>query len=89
MALVTFRVHSGLIADSRVGIGAVEPTPRRIAPAEEILRGAKPNRELYERAANVAAESVDPLTDARYDAAYRRDLTRAMTLRALNQAWPA
>ena len=62
---------------------------RRLAAsrrAEEILRGAKPSRELYEQAAKVAAESVDPLTDARYDAAYRRDLTRTMTLRALNEA---
>ena len=89
MALVTFRVQSGLIAEPRVGVGAVEPSPRRIARAEEILRGAKPSREVYEQAAKVAAESVDPLTDARYDAAYRRDLTRTMALRALNQAWPA
>lgn len=89
MALVTLRVESGLIVEPRVGIGAVEPSPRRIARAEDILRGAKPSRELYEQAAKVAAESVDPLNDARYDAAYRRDLTRTMTLRALNQAWPA
>jgi aerobic carbon-monoxide dehydrogenase medium subunit len=89
MALVTFRVESGVIAEPRVGVGAVEASPRRIARAEEILRGAKPSRELYAHAAKVAAESVDPLTDARYDAAYRRDLTRTMTLRALNEAWPA
>ena len=89
MALVTFRVESGRIAEPRVGVGAVEAAPRRIGRAEEILRGAKPSRELYERAAEVAAESVEPLTDARYDAAYRRDLTRTMTLRALNEAWPA
>jgi len=87
MALVTLRVQGGVIAEPRVGIGAVEPSPRRIARAEEMLRGAKPSRELYEEAANAAAESVDPLTDARYDAAYRRDLTRTMTFRALNEAW--
>jgi carbon-monoxide dehydrogenase medium subunit len=89
MALVTFRVESGVIAEPRVGVGAVEPSPRRIARAENVLRGAKPSRQLYEQAAQVAAESVDPLTDARYDAAYRRDLTRTMTLRALHEAWPA
>jgi len=89
MALVTLRVQGGVIAEPRVGIGAVEPSPRRIARAEEMLRGAKPSRELYEEAANAAAESVDPLTDARYDAAYRRGLTRTMTFRALNEACPA
>jgi len=89
MALVTFRVHGGVIADPRLGVGAVEPSPRRIPRAEQILRGAKASRELYEEAAKAAAEAVDPLTDARYDAAYRRGLTRTMTLRALNEAWPA
>jgi carbon-monoxide dehydrogenase medium subunit len=89
VALVTFRVEGGLIAEPRVGVGAVEPSPRRIARAEKILQGAQPSRELYEEAATAAAESVVPLTDARYDAAYRRDLTRTMTLRALHEAWPA
>jgi hypothetical protein len=70
-----FRVQSGLIEEPRVGIGAVEASPRRIVAAEDILRGAKPSRELYEQAARVAADSIDPLTDARYDGAYRRDLT--------------
>ena len=89
MALVTFRVQAGAIVDPRIGIGAVEASPRRITQAEELLRGERPTRKLYEEAARVAAEAVDPLTDARYDAAYRRDLTRTMVLRALNEASPA
>lgn len=89
MALVTFRLQSGVIVEPRVGVGAVEPTPRRITAAEDALRGRKPSRGLYEEAARKAAEAVDPLTDARYDTAYRRDLTRVMVRRALDQAWSA
>ena len=88
MALVTFRMQAGAIVDPRIGVGAVEASPRRITQAEELLRGERPTRKLYEEAARVAAEAVDPLTDARYDAAYRRDLTRTMVLRALNEASP-
>ena len=88
MALVTFRVQSGVIAEPRVGVGAVEPMPRRITESEDALRGEKPSNALYQEVAKKAAEAVDPLTDARYDAAYRRDLTRAMVRRALDQAWP-
>jgi len=88
MALVTFRMQKGSIVEPRVGVGAVEASPRRITRAEEVLRGQKPSRDLYEHVAAIAAESVDPLGDARYDAAYRRDLTRTMTSRALNEACP-
>jgi carbon-monoxide dehydrogenase medium subunit len=86
MALVTFRVQAGVIAEPRVGVGAVEATPRRIAAAEDALRGRKPGRDAYAEAAKFAAEAIDPLTDARYDAAYRRDLTGTMVRRALEQA---
>jgi len=88
MALVTFRMQAGAIVDPRIGVGAVEASPRRITQAEELLRGERPTRKLYEEAATVAAEAVDPLSDPRYDAAYRRDLTRTMVLRALNEASP-
>jgi aerobic carbon-monoxide dehydrogenase medium subunit len=86
MALVTFRLQSGVMVEPRVGVGGVEATPRRIAAAEDALRGRKPARDVFEEAAKAAAATVDPLTDARYDAAYRRDLTRTMARRALEEA---
>jgi carbon-monoxide dehydrogenase medium subunit len=89
MALVTFRVEAGVIVDPRVGVGAVEPNPRRFQSAENALRGRKPGRAVYQDAADRVAEAVDPLSDPRYDAGYRRDLARAMVRRALEQACPA
>jgi aerobic carbon-monoxide dehydrogenase medium subunit len=87
MALVTFRVEAGEIADPRVGVGGVEATPRRIAAAESALRGRKPSAAAYEEAGDSAASAIDPLVDQRYDGAYRRDLTRTLVRRALEQAW--
>ena len=86
MALVTFRVEAGVIADPKVGVGAVEATPRRIAAAESALRGRKPSSTVYEEAGDNAALAIDPLVDQRYDGAYRRDLVRALVRRALEQA---
>jgi carbon-monoxide dehydrogenase medium subunit len=88
MALVTFRVQSGLITEPRVGVGAVEVMPRRITRAEDALRGRKPTSAVYAEAADIAAEEIDPLTDVRYDGAYRRELTRTMVRRALHEATP-
>jgi carbon-monoxide dehydrogenase medium subunit len=86
MALVTFRVESGKIADPRVGLGGVEATPRRLAVVEKALDGRRPSAEVYAEAAQGATAVLDPLTDVRYDAEYRRDLARTMIRRALEEA---
>jgi carbon-monoxide dehydrogenase medium subunit len=86
MALVIFRLESGLIADPRVGLGGVEATPRRLRAAEAALVGRRPTAEVYEDAAASAAAALDPLNDVRYDAEYRRDLARTMIRRALEDA---
>ena len=63
-------------AEPRVGVGGVEPRPRRIREAE----AASANME------EAAARAVDPMTDPQYSAGYRRDLVRAVVRRALAQA---
>jgi carbon-monoxide dehydrogenase medium subunit len=86
MALVTFRVENGVIAEPRVAVGGVEPQPRRIAQAEAALKGRTPGKPAFEAAAAAAAAAVDPLEDAVTSAEYRRDLTGTVTRRALEQA---
>jgi carbon-monoxide dehydrogenase medium subunit len=86
MALVTYRLRNGVIAEPRVGIGAAEARPRRIAEAEAALDGKKPGTEAFAAAAEIAANAIDPLEDINTSADYRRDLVRAMTRRALDRA---
>jgi aerobic carbon-monoxide dehydrogenase medium subunit len=86
MALATFRVRDGVIAEPRIGIGGVEGRPRRLDPAEAILIGCKPDAESFRAAADAAAEAVEPLEDVHADAEFRLDLVRAVTRRALEQA---
>jgi aerobic carbon-monoxide dehydrogenase medium subunit len=86
MALVALRVENGVIAAARVAIGGVEPSPRRIAQAEQALSGRAPDAAAFAAAAAAAAAAVDPLDDATIAADYRRDLTGTVTRRALEQA---
>lgn len=85
MALATWQVVGGVIANARFGIGGAEPHPRRMARAEEMLNGAKPTKKLFAEVADVAASLIDPIEDVQADAAYRRDLVRAMSRRAMEQ----
>jgi carbon-monoxide dehydrogenase medium subunit len=86
MALVSYRVVNGVIAEPRVGVGGVEDRPRRIAAAEAALAGRAADAAAFREAAEAVAGAVSPLDEARYPATYRRDLARAMTRRALERA---
>ena len=86
MALVTFRINGGTIVEPRIGIGGAEANPRRIPQAEAALDGKPADAAAFNAAAEIAADAVEPMEDVQADATYRRDLVRAMTRRALEQA---
>jgi aerobic carbon-monoxide dehydrogenase medium subunit len=86
MALVTFRLENGVMVDPRVGVGAAESHPRRIAAAEALLIGRTAEPAFFRAAAEAASAAIDPLTDAQTDAEYRRELVAVVTRRALEQA---
>lgn len=85
-SLVTYRLKAGKIADARVGVGGAESFPRRIAEAESALNDKNPGDGAFRSAAEAAANAIDPLEDHQTDAAYRRDLVRAMVHRALQKS---
>jgi carbon-monoxide dehydrogenase medium subunit len=70
MALVTFELVDGLIAEARVGVGGAEDRPRRLKEAENVLTGHPPSARLFEDAAAAAAAAVAVVT--------RRALERAV-----------
>jgi CO/xanthine dehydrogenase FAD-binding subunit len=85
-AAVTLVVRDGLIAQARVALGAVAPTPLRARAAEVALEGQPPTEEVFQRAADAAVEEVRPISDQRASADYRRRMSGVATLRALRQA---
>ena len=77
------RLADGVVADTRIVLGAVGPTPIRARAAEAALAGAKPSRERLAQAAALVRDEVDPLDDLRGSAEYKREMARVWTERAL------
>jgi aerobic carbon-monoxide dehydrogenase medium subunit len=86
MTLAAFELADGVIANPRIGVGGVEGAPRRLAAAEAYLVGRSPTPETFEAAADLARGDVEPAEENVEGADYKRDLVRATTMRALEQA---
>ncbi len=65
-------LKEGVIAEAAVALGTVAPTPVRTRSVEEELVGEAPSRELVEKAARRVVDDIDPITDIRSTAEYRR-----------------
>jgi carbon-monoxide dehydrogenase medium subunit len=83
---VTISVSAGRIADAAVSVCGAGDRARRLPTVEASLSGAIPDAEALSRAGDAAAMAVDPQEDVNADAAYRRDLVRTLTARALADA---
>ena len=86
MALVTWTVVDGRLSVVRVGLGGVEAAPRRLGAVEALLEGSRLDDALLDRAAQTAAEVVEPSDANTDDANYKRDLVRAVIRRASAKA---
>jgi carbon-monoxide dehydrogenase medium subunit len=78
-------LHDGTCHQVRVALGAVGPTPLQASAAEQLLHGQQPGPELIRSAAATVAEQVDPLSDFRGPADYKRDMAVVFTRRALER----
>jgi carbon-monoxide dehydrogenase medium subunit len=86
VAAVLRLTPAGTIGDARVVVCGCGPTPLRIADCEPLLAGQRPAADLFESAADIVFESVDPLGDIHGSAEYRRHVTRVIARRALERA---
>lgn len=75
----------GACRQVRIALGAAGPTPIQATRTEQMLTGQRPDSELIERAAEAVAEQVDPLSDFRGPADYKRDMAVVFTRRALQR----
>ena len=71
------------IADARVALASVAPTPVRSTAAEQVLIGAAATAETFAAAADAAAGEAKPISDTRGSAQFRTQLVRALTQRTL------
>jgi len=83
---VALKMAGGAVADCRIALGSVAPTPIRAHGAEEFLRGKEPTCEAVEAAANIVSEEIKPITDVRATAEYRREASKHLAVDALTTA---
>jgi carbon-monoxide dehydrogenase medium subunit len=83
---VALDMDNGRCIDARIALNAVGPTPIRARPAEDVLRGQALTPELLRAAAAAVPPLVDPTSDLRGSANYKRRMTEVFTRRALEQA---
>jgi aerobic carbon-monoxide dehydrogenase medium subunit len=76
----------GRIADAGIGLTAVGPTNLAATEAEDALRGATPGEEVFQEAAELAAQAASPGSDLRGTADYKRNVIRTFTQRGLRDA---
>ena len=76
-------VSGGVVADVRLALGSVAPTPFRARAAERFLAGREVSAATRRRAAEVIQEDIAPIDDVRAPAAYRRIAAAVLLDRAL------
>ena len=77
---------SGAFSEARLAYVNAGPGPFRSARAEAVLRGQRPDAELFRAAAEAAHGDARPASDVHASADYRRQLVRVLTERALARA---
>ena len=83
---VAVRRENGSIAEARVGLTNMGPTPVRATGVEEALRGAPAEPGAVAEAAMRAADGTTPPEDLNGRADYRRHLAQVLTRRAVAHA---
>lgn len=85
-ALVTLDRSKKVFADVRIALGSVGTTPIRARAAEAVLRGQPVKAEALREAGEKAKEAVDPVSDFRGSAAYKKEMAGVFVRRALETA---
>ena len=88
-AIVTLAPDGERCREARIALGSVGVTPLRGMAAEALLSGQRLSESLLQAAGEAVKGVVDPLSDHRGSAAYKREMTGVMVGRALTQAWEA
>jgi CO/xanthine dehydrogenase FAD-binding subunit len=78
--------EAGKIADPRIALFGVAPTPVSARKVEEALIGQEPNEPVFRDAAALLDDMLDPPGDTHASSAYRRRAAAVLTVRALKRA---
>jgi carbon-monoxide dehydrogenase medium subunit len=80
------RLDGGTIEDASVALTAVDITNVAVPDAADALAGEVPTNDLLREAGDLAAEQANPESDEHGSAAYKENMVRVLTQRALADA---
>lgn len=83
---VALHMEANAVKEARLVVSAATNTPVRLTVAENVLRGAALDAATLARCGDAAAAEVELAGDAHGSSAYKRELLRVYTQRALRQA---
>jgi aerobic carbon-monoxide dehydrogenase medium subunit len=76
---------AGRVKWARIALGSVAPAPMRAAGAEQRMTGRMLDQTLLAEIGAEVAREVNPISDARASAEYRREICSVLTRRALEE----
>lgn len=86
VAVLVWLAKDGRIQRARIAMAGVGSTPLRTRQAEAALQGRAPSAALLAEVAAVAAEDIDPPSDAVASRQYRQEMARVWVRRTLEDA---
>lgn len=84
VALVARR-DGAVCHEARLAVGAATPIPSRLPRAEALLGGQTVTAELAAQVADAVAQDIDPVTDLRGSAEFRREMVRVVAQRTVGE----
>ena len=72
-----------LCREARIAVGASTPIPVRLRRAEAFLEGRSIDERTVHEAADIVAADIDPVSDARGSADFRREMVRVVARRTV------
>ena len=85
-AAVITLAADGTVAAARIGITGAGDRAARASAVEAALRGQQPTPDAIQAATRLAANELEPMDDLHASAAYRAELARVCTRRAVERA---
>jgi len=79
-------LSGGAIGDARLAFAGLADVPVRAAAAEDLLVGERPSAELFDEAARLATDDLDPPSDVHGSSEYRKTVAAALVRRGLRAA---
>lgn len=78
--------RGGTVGAARIVLGAVAPVPKLVEAAGTELVGQAADEDVFGRAADIARDAAEPISDVRGSADFRREIVGVLTRRALRVA---